>query len=291
MRRLLEFLRSKRHWFVFLLLQTLALVMLLGDGMYRRHLGWLMTSWVTGHANEAMTEAYSYLGLRERNELLLAENAQLRNSYIELERRVKDAIAEAKLPEVEMLLDSTALASREQKFVTARIVNLSARAGETYYIINRGRLHGLRRDMPVMSDRGVLGAILDVSDNYAVVIPIINPKLRLSCSIKTKGHKGTLTAQGHTYDTRLGDVPIHAEVSPGDTIITSGYSFLFPEGLLVGTIKGADSTRITGAAGAFANYKVDLATDFEQLSYVYILLTSAVQEAEELLNRNIPSNV
>lgn len=265
--------------------------MLLSDGVYRRHLGWLMTSWVTGHTNETMTEVYSYLGLRERNELLLAENAQLRNNYIELERRVKDAIAEAKLPEVGVLLDSTAIASRDNKFVTARIVNLSARTGEVYYIINKGSRDGLRQDMPVMSDRGVLGAILDVSNNYAVVIPIINPKLRLSCTIKTKGHKGTLMAQGHTYDTRLGDVPVHAQVAPGDTILTSGYSFLFPEGLFVGTIKEIDSTRMTGAAGAFANYKVNLGTDFEQLSYVYILLTPTAEEAEELLNRNISGNV
>ncbi|KGN71684.1 rod shape-determining protein MreC [Porphyromonas sp. COT-239 OH1446] len=291
MRRLIEFLLSKKHWFVFLLLQSFALFMLLSDGIYHRHLGWVFTGWVTGHANEIMTEGYSYLNLRDKNELLLAENARLKNRYIELERRVRDEAAQAHLPQLAALLDSVSThLGQKTQFVTARIINLTNKTGEIYYIINRGRSHGLRRDMPVMSDRGVLGAVLDLSDSYAVIIPIINSKLRLSCTIKGKGYKGTLSSQGFARSVRLGDVPIHAQVSAGDTIQTSGFSFLFPEGLMVGVVQEADSTRMTGAAGAFANYKVSLATDFEQLSYVYVLLTPALEEAEELQKKILSSD-
>ena len=281
MDKLLEFLQKYRHWFVFLLLETIALVTYLSGSLYSRSLGWYATSAVFGRVNELMTEGWSYVGLRPRNEELLRENARLRTAYTLLARQMQDAEAHGLLPRLHA---TDSLPIDPSAVIIARVVNRVTHTNEVYYTINKGRRDGIETDMGVMSASGVVGAVMAVSDHYALVIPVLNPKIRLACTLLGQEVSGTLTASSspNANEAILSNVPPHAHPQIGDTITTSGYSYLFPEGMMVGTIADSIPARVKGSAGTFANYPVHLSTDFQGLRYVYVIREKPTHEVRAL---------
>ena len=281
MDKLLEFLHKYRHWFVFLILETIALVTYLSGSLYSRSLGWYATSAVFGRVNELMTEGWSYVGLRPRNEELLRENARLRTAYTLLARQMQDAEAHGLLPRLHA---TDSLPIDPSAVIIARVVNRVTHTNEVYYTINKGRRDGIETDMGVMSASGVVGAVMAVSDHYALVIPVLNPKIRLACTILGQEVSGTLTASSspNANEAILSNVPPHAHPQIGDTITTSGYSYLFPEGMMVGTIADSVPARVKGSAGTFANYPVHLSTDFQGLRYVYVIREKPTHEVRAL---------
>ena len=281
MDKLLEFLHKYRHWFVFLILETIALVTYLSGSLYSRSLGWYATSAVFGRVNELMTEGWSYVGLRPRNEELLRENARLRTAYTLLARQMQDAEAHGLLPRLHA---TDSLPIDPSAVIIARVVNRVTHTNEVYYTINKGRRDGIETDMGVMSASGVVGAVMAVSDHYALVIPVLNPKIRLACTLLGQEVSGTLTASSspNANEAILSNVPPHAHPKIGDTITTSGYSYLFPEGMMVGTIADSVPARLKGSAGTFANYPVHLSTDFQGLRYVYVIREKPTHEVRAL---------
>ena len=281
MDKLLEFLHKYRHWFVFLILETIALVTYLSGSLYSRSLGWYATSAIFGRVNELMTEGWSYVGLRPRNEELLRENARLRTAYTLLARQMLDAEAHGMLPRLHA---TDSLPIDPSAVIIARVVNRVTHTSEVYYTINKGRLDGIETDMGVMSASGVVGAVMAVSDHYALVIPVLNPKIRLACTLLGQEVSGTLTASSspNANEAILSNVPPHAHPQIGDTITTSGYSYLFPEGMMVGTIADSVPARVKGSAGTFANYPVHLSTDFQGLRYVYVIREKPTHEVRAL---------
>ena len=281
MDKLLEFLHKYRHWFVFLILETIALVTYLSGSLYSRSLGWYATSAVFGRVNELMTEGWSYVGLRPRNEELLRENARLRTAYTLLARQMQDAEAHGLQPRLHA---TDSLPIDPSAVIIARVVNRVTHTGEVYYTINKGRRDGIETDMGVMSASGVVGAVMAVSDHYALVIPVLNPKIRLACTLLGQEVSGTLTASSspNANEAILSNVPPHAHPQIGDTITTSGYSYLFPEGMMVGTIADSVPARVKGSAGTFANYPVHLSTDFQGLRYVYVIREKPTHEVRAL---------
>lgn len=281
MDKLLEFLHKYRHWFVFLVLETIALVTYLSGSLYSRSLGWYATSAVFGRVNELMTEGWSYVGLRPRNEELLRENARLRTAYTLLARQMQDAEAHGLLPRLHA---TDSLPIDPSAVIIARVVNRVTHTSEVYYTINKGRRDGIETDMGVMSASGVVGAVMAVSDHYALVIPVLNPKIRLACTLLGQEVSGTLTASSspNANEAILSNVPPHAHPQIGDTITTSGYSYLFPEGMMVGTIADSVPARVKGSAGTFANYPVHLSTDFQGLRYVYVIREKPTHEVRAL---------
>ena len=281
MDKLLEFLQKYRHWFVFLILETIALVTYLSGSLYSRSLGWYATSAVFGRVNELMTEGWSYVGLRPRNEELLRENARLRTAYTLLARQMQDAEAHGLLPRLHA---TDSLPIDPSAVIIARVVNRVTHTSEVYYTINKGRRDGIETDMGVMSATGVVGAVMAVSDHYALVIPVLNPKIRLACTLLGQEVSGTLTASSspNANEAILSNVPPHAHPQIGDTITTSGYSYLFPEGMMVGTIADSVPARVKGSAGTFANYPVHLSTDFQGLRYVYVIREKPTHEVRAL---------
>jgi len=279
--KLLEFLQKHRHWFVFLVLETIALVTYLSGSLYSRSLGWYATSAVFGRVNELMTEGWSYVGLRPRNEELLRENARLRTAYTLLARQMQDAEAHGVLPRLHA---TDSLPIDPSAVIIARVVNRVTHTSEVYYTINKGRRDGIETDMGVMSASGVVGAVMAVSDHYALVIPVLNPKIRLACTLLGQEVSGTLTASSspNANEAILSNVPPHAHPQIGDTITTSGYSYLFPEGMMVGTIADSVPARVKGSAGTFANYPVHLSTDFQGLRYVYVIREKPTHEVRAL---------
>lgn len=288
MDKILAFLQKYRHVFVFLLQEVVALTLLFQGSIHTRSLGWYATSSLFGRVNELLTEGWSYVDLRPRSEELLRENARLREAYNQLLRQLEEGQALGTLPHLQA---TDSLPMRADQVIIARVVNRLSHTGSIYYSINKGRADGVETDMGVMSATGVVGAVMAVSEHYALVIPVLNPQIRLSCKLLGQEVSGTLAAPSNpnANDAMLGNVPPHARPHRGDTIVTSGYSYLFPEGMLVGTIADTVPVHMKGSAGTFANYPVHLSTDFQSLRYVYIIREKPSREVQ-LLEDSIRPN-
>lgn len=292
MSKLFDFILAKKHWLLLFLLMSLSLGMLMHDGLYRQSLSLYVRTWLSGYSNEAVSVAYSYIDLQRKTEELLVERARLEQELSTMRRRMSDAIASGQMP-AQPLSDSLRAPSdslAHEGFVLARVINVHQDSGDSYYVINKGQRDGLQRDMPVMSASGVMGTVMSTSNNYAVVIPITNPKMRLSCMVRGKEYKGQISAVGYNRPIYFSGVSLQAEIAKGDTIVTSGYSYIFPEGLMVGVVEEKDAKGALGASAAFGSFRVKPATNFDRISHVYVLLHQPMTEAQELEQSILPSD-
>ncbi len=208
-----------------------------------------------------MEELRSYLYLKEENEDLLYENTRLRNKLakktdyfvIQSDTLKSDTIPEEKADQFH--------------YIPAKIINNSTNKQFNYITLNKGRLQGVSKDMGVISEKGVTGIVLDVSDNFATVIPVLNRNFRLSGKIKKNNYFGILEWNGQSTEfVNLREIPIHVDIQKGDTIVTSGYSAIFPEGIMVGFI---DNYKIR--EGNFYEISVRLATNFHTLYHLNVI--------------------
>jgi rod shape-determining protein MreC len=156
----------------------------------------------------------------------------------------------------------------EYEFISAKVINSSTNKLQNYITLNKGAIDGLKQDMGVVSDEGVVGIIKTVSNRFAVVIPILNPKIQISCKFKRNNYTGGLLWGGEDYRyANLTDIARHVELSLGDTLITSGLTSTFPEGIPVGNIEDFNIKE----SDAYYKIKVKLAVNFRTLSHVKVI--------------------
>lgn len=265
MRKLLDFLVRKRHWFLFILLEILSLMLIYRTNAYQRNIMFSSANVVTGHISSVSGYITSYLNLREINKELLERNGQLEMELLELQDQVDMMVADT------VSFAGFAPDSTEQfpySFVMADVVNNSVVRLSNYITVNKGRKEGIAPDMGVVSERGVVGIVSAVSDHFAVVIPLLNPKFRLSCKVLGSSYFGSLTWGGRNARyANLEELPRHVEFQKGDTIVTSGYSAVFPTGIIVGTVADFEKQHDDN----FYSLEVELATDFQSLNNVRII--------------------
>jgi len=154
------------------------------------------------------------------------------------------------------------------EFYPARVINNSVNKQSNYITLDKGSLAGIQADMAVVAPDGIVGVVRNVSAHYSTVIPILNSKLQVSVVLKNSDHFGSLIWDGKTYrEAIVNEIPVHIELHKGDTIVTSGYSALFPPGEMVGTIESFEEN----PGGSFRVLRVALSTDFKNLSRVYVV--------------------
>jgi rod shape-determining protein MreC len=186
-----------------------------------------------------------------------------------------------------MQLDSSVVVSGQRggykfQFVPSRVVRNSVYKQYNYLTLDHGKEDGVFKDMGVISDRGVVGIVLESSDNFATVIPIINLDFRLSVKLKSNNYAGILQWDGKTpLFAVLNEIPFHVELTDGDTIVTSGFSSIFPEGIEVGTIESFSLEK-----GNFYEIEVRLSTDFQSLFHVNVIRNYQKEEQLNLEGRD-----
>lgn len=265
MRKLLDFLVRHRHWFLFILLEILSFALIYRNSAYQRNIMFSSANVITGHISSVSGYVMSYLNLREINKELLERNGQLEMQVFELQDQLDM-----------MRADTTVFAgfvpdSTEEfpyDFILADVANNSVLHLSNYITIRKGRKEGVEPDMGVVSEKGVVGIVSAVSDHFSVVIPLLNPKFKLSCKVLGSSYFGTLSWNGR--DSRyanLDELPRHVEFKKGDTIVTSGYSAIFPAGIIVGKVADFEKQRDDN----FYSLDVDLATDFATLNTVKVI--------------------
>ncbi len=266
MRKLLDFLVRKKHWLLFILLEVVSLTFVYRNNAYQRNVMFSSANVVTSHIASVSGYVISYLNLREINKDLLERNGQLEMQLLELQDRIDDLLADT-VSFAGFVPDST-VKKFPYDFIVADVVNNSVTHLSNYITINKGRKEGVEPDMGVVSVQGVVGIVSTVSDHFAVVIPLLNPKFRLSCKVLGSNYFGSLGWNGRDVRyANLDELPRHVEFQKGDTIVTSGYSAVFPAGIIVGTVNAFEKQHDDN----FYSLDVELATDFLSLNRVRII--------------------
>ena len=162
---------------------------------------------------------------------------------------------------------------RRYSFIVARAINSSTTRPFNYITIQKGELDGVKPEMGVVDRNGVVGIVNITGKHTARIISLLNPHLRLSCKVKGSQHVGSLTWDGRdAAHALLEELPRHAKFHKGDTIVTSGFSTSFPEGVPVGVVESG----VRGADDNFYSLRIKLFTDFSTLSYVRVDRKSVV---------------
>ncbi len=263
MRNLFEFLLKRSAWIVFLIYVVLCFVLLFNNNPYQRSRYLSSSNALVSGLNSATTSVTGYFGLRTENVDLLYQNGRLQNEVIELSRE---------LNALRLQLDGDSLrriaAPAAPDFIMAQVIRNSIAHTHNYITIDKGRADGICPEMGVVNQQGVVGIVSTVGEHASVLISVLNPKLRLSCKVKGYDYFGSLVWDGVSSDyALLEEVPSHIEFTPGDTIVTSGFSTAFPEGIAVGMV----DKYVIYEYGRLATLRIRLFADIADLNHVRVL--------------------
>lgn len=275
MRNLLEFLAKYNHWFVFLILEVVSMVLLFQYNSYQG------SAWFSS-ANAVMGKLYEWDANVETFFSLTKVNQELtqRNVYLEQEvQKLSDSLVSVTKDSSIYHRDQFALL-RNYRLIPAKVVANSVDKPGNLMTIDKGSADGIHKDMGVISGTGVVGIVYLVAEHYAIVIPVLNTKSNISCMIQNRGYFGYLRWKGGVSDLAyLEEVPRHAHFKLGDYVVTSGYSAVFPPGVRVGRILHV----FNSADGLSYRVQLRLSTDFARLRDVCVIEDAAMKERLEIM--------
>lgn len=275
MRNLLEFLAKYNHWFVFLILEVVSMVLLFQYNSYQGSAWFSSANAVTGKLYEWDANVETFFSLTKVNQ----ELAQ-RNAYLEQEvQKLSDSLVSVTKDSSIYHRDQFALL-RNYRLIPAKVVANSVDKPGNLMTIDKGSADGIHKDMGVISGTGVVGIVYLVAEHYAIVIPVLNTKSNISCMIQNRGYFGYLRWKGGVSDLAyLEEVPRHAHFKLGDYVVTSGYSAVFPPGVRVGRILHV----FNSADGLSYRVQLRLSTDFARLRDVCVIDDAAMKERLEIM--------
>lgn len=275
MKNLIDFITRYNYWFLFLLLEVISFVLLFQFNSYQGSVWFTSANVVSGKVYETSSEVESFFALSQVNEQLTQRN-------VLLEQQVK-ALQE-KLTSVTQ--DSSYLRNNQYqylagyKYIPAKVVSNSVDKYNNLITLDKGSADGVKKDMGVACGNGIVGIVFMTSEHYSIVIPVLNSQSNISCTIKGRGYFGYLHWKGGDASMAyVDDVPRHARFKLYDTIVTSGYSSVFPQGMLVGKILHVYNS----SDGLSYRLKIKLSTDFASLRDVCVIDNSVMNERLELL--------
>jgi len=273
MRSLLRYLLKHYAFVLFVLLEAISLLMVVNYNSYQRARYLNSANWLSGNIYRSVGYVKDYFRLASINDQLAEENVRMK-SYIDTEQPTFIDAGE--------IIDSTGQNSYAYRYTSARVINNSVNRLQNYITLDKGSKDGIKPDQGIIAGTGVVGVITEVSGSFSVGLSLLNSRWSVSAKLKRNGYFGSLTWTDNNYRVaQLNEIPLHVDISIGDTVVTSGYSSIFPEGIMLGTVR--DFSRPEGEN----YYAVDilLSTDFKKLSYVEVIENMNRPEIKELENR------
>lgn len=263
MRNLINFLIQYSVLMLFLLLEIISFALVVNNREYQKSVFFTSANVFVSNMYEVSNSVVEFFKLRTANENLSEENTSLKNEIILLKNELSTL-----RPEKEDSVHFQIPPEMEYQFISAKVINNSTNKLQNYITLNKGIRDGIRVDMGVVSDEGVVGIVKVVSTKCSVVIPVLNDKIKINCKFKKNNYSGPLQWTGIDYRyANLNDIARHVEFSLGDSLITSGFTSTFPEGIPVGTIEDFKIKE----SDAYYNIKVKLAVNFRTLSHVKVI--------------------
>ncbi|MGI4874963.1 MAG: rod shape-determining protein MreC [Janthinobacterium lividum] len=300
MRNLVAFLLRYQGAMLFVLLEVVSLYLFITNSSYQRAAFFNSANAYTGAVLAKRQEVTDYFHLAALNQQLLAENASLRKQLFppDFAHREADSLpvgrdtlghlvyrhlkplAAAPPPAARnqqlrtrpdsLLLGGVRLAAHDAQYplVPARVVDNSLRSVDNYLTLNVGEADGVQPGLGVVSATGVVGRVRSVSAHYATVASLLHSKTAVAAKIKRDGTFGSVKWPGDDFSHALLDyIPRQNRVAKGDTIVTSAYNAVFPEGVLIGTVESF----VKESDKNFWTITLRLGTDFSRLTYVYVV--------------------
>jgi rod shape-determining protein MreC len=277
-KNLLTFVTRYYHWFILLLLEVASGVLLFQYNNYQSSVWFTSANAVVGKVYEWDAAVRSFFSLTRVNEELTLRNFYLERQVTQLRRLYGD-----------LTQDTTVMQRQELEFLSqyklipAKVVSNTVDKANNLITIDKGSLDGVEKDMGVACGSGVVGVVYLVSSHYSVVIPVLNvTSSRISCAIRGRGYFGYLQWYGGDPSVAyVEDIPRHARFKRGDWVETSGYSAIFPPGVLVGKV-----TNIYNSPdGLSYRLKVKLTTDFACLRDVCVINDKSISERLRLMEQ------
>jgi rod shape-determining protein MreC len=235
---------------------------------------------VTASIYNSFNSVVNYFALVKINRELAHENATLKTIL-------------QTVPRIEIIPDPIFSEGVETdssfRFISARVINNSVNRTSNYITLNKGKKHGIKPDQGIISREGIVGVITRVSDSYSIGLSVLNQRWSISTKLKKNDFLGSLAWGANEYRfANLLEIPFHVELAFGDTVLTSGYSSIFPEGIMIGTIQSF----LQPEGGNYYDIKVKLSTNFKALTFVDVIdnLNKAEIKKLEHLIQDDPNN-
>lgn len=273
MRNILRFLAKYSTILFFVLMQGVSLYLLFNYNNFQQSALFSTANRLNGWLFTIEESVYGYFNLRVNNEGLLRQNNELELRIAHLESALREYTDSTKIPLLRMK------ESEEFSLIPARVIQNSVTHYKNYITLNVGEADGIKPEMGVANADGIVGVVSLVTNHYAVVIPVLHRDQRFSCKLKNINASGSLAWDG--FDRRfayLEEIPPYIAVTKGDTVVTSGFSAVFPEGLMVGTV---EDYKVSDDAN-YLRLKIRLATRFDALSNVRVIRYKHRAELKQL---------
>ena len=223
-------------------------------------------TFISGSTSSIYSFINSYFNLRQENNMLIEENLELKKNESQfIDKSDTRDVSENKI----------------DKTISAKVILNSINKNKNIIVINKGELNGITKEMGVISSKGVVGIIKNITDNYSSIVSLLNTDLKINAVLKNTSTIGSISWNG--LDPRivqLNDIPLSSSIKLGDTIITGGMSFYFPKGIPIGRIENYNNTSLEG----YYSIDVSIFSDFSSLSNIYILQRTDNDEIKSLLN-------
>ena len=270
MQQIINFLIRNKNNLLFLILLGLSLILTIQAHSFQKSKFISSANYISGGIYSWRSDINTYFNLEEYNQRLLEENQRLRTSLASLE-------------DTTQLRDYADTSSYEGNYIfkAAEVINNNYTNRNNYLTLKRGAKDGIKPDMGVVTSKGIVGIVENVSPRYATVISILNSNSKINAQLKKSNHFGTLVWDGEDPDiVQLIDVPAIAPLEEGDTIITGGRSLIFPKGLPIGTVESFT----TDQSDSYYTINIDLFNDMTNIGYVYVIENTQKEEIQELQN-------
>lgn len=258
MKNLIQIIVRFHFTILFLIIELVCFLLIVNNNNYHKTVFLNSNDAISGGIYNKVNTFSDYVRLSKINDQLSTENTSLHNLLSENYKLSADSF----------FFFEDSLFKQQYVYRSAKVINNSINKQRNYITLDKGRNQGIEPEMGVIANNGVIGIVKSVSNNYSTVLSLLNSRLKISAKIKKNNHHGSLYWDGKDYrKARLIEIPSHVNIKAGDTIITSSYSSIFPEGLLLGTAEEV----LPSSGGNFQEIVILLNNDFNQLSYVDVI--------------------
>ncbi|MBS1735194.1 MAG: rod shape-determining protein MreC [Bacteroidetes bacterium] len=279
MRNIFIFIRVYFNFLFFLFLMGVSLYMLFAYNKYHQTVYSAVANEATGALSTQYNKVQYYFQLKRTNDSLVKANENLYNK-LKADFELPDSTSNKV---VDSLKNDTIPSARKYLYLSAKVVRNSVNQQNNYIIVHRGALQGIAADMGVIApNNAVIGSVMEVSGNYAVIMSLLHEQSNLSARLKNSGETGTVVWDGISSKIiLLKDISKSVKISAGDTVVTSGFSDKFPSGLLVGYVKDI----INDKSSSTYTIRLTPAANFQNLQFAYIIKNFQADEPSQLLKK------
>ncbi|MCB0457263.1 MAG: rod shape-determining protein MreC [Flavobacteriaceae bacterium] len=267
MQQIIYFILRNKNFLLFFVLFLISVFLTINSHSYHKNQYVNSANFISGGIYSVKSSITDYFDLKNQNEKLAEENRLLHLQLQNIEFSSNGSESN------NLVKDSMV------SLITGKVINNSYSKTKNQLTINKGSINGVKIDMGVISPEGLVGIVSHTSKNFASVQSILNSNSQVAAKFKKSNHFGSLVWDGKEYNVvQLKEIPRVAHVALGDTIVTDGRSTIFPEGILIGTVKDFEIEEV----GDYYNINIDLFADMTSLKHVYLVARNDAQEIKQL---------